>query len=188
MTVSLPITSSHADALAIVRKHFKSRGAFAIFARSAEAPRYSATLCSGADAALAATLGVVAGEAVFCDNLPTLQREVLRWKENGYGVHLDKASDHPEIACKDSWAIRAGREVPAWFLENIFQYAFGPQLTDAPADVELHALSELCYQGADCPLHILDRAVEHDHQYLLEVSNDPNEFADWSYTGWGHAL
>jgi hypothetical protein len=183
MSANQSTVSTPAVAPTILRKHFKSRGAFALFALSADAPRYSASLHHDVSPELAATFGMVAGEVLFCEDLPNLQREALRWKDNGYEVYIDKASNYPDIDCSDAWAIRAGREVPAWFLENIFQYAPGPQLTDTHAEVELQALSELCYQGAESHLHILDRAVDYDHQYLRETANDPNEYTDWLYTG-----
>lgn len=165
----------------VLRMRFDSRGAYADFALTPEAQRYSA-FCCGFYTSADQALGVKPGEALFSDNEEALWRAALDWDRNGLNValvptELDQQEQTALGAPDRVWLVTGSRDFPDALLDNVFVFDC-PALDANREEAERMALNQLCHQDQH-PLMFIDREDETDAGYLQEVAQAPDERKGW---------
>jgi hypothetical protein len=166
---------------AVLWKSFPSRGAYANYALSKEAPRYSIVFDTVASPELARTFGIQEGQALFSDGVRLLQRAFLNWDVNRYEAVIARAADlqdyDPADKWDDEWRLTAGVAVPAWFVNEI-SGTLTPEMETSALTRE-NATLDLIFSG----LHLRDSQAALDIEYLTKVVEVPSKQGDWCDSG-----
>nr|BCU00984.1 hypothetical protein [uncultured bacterium] len=168
----------------VIRHTFTSRAAYANYARIEFAPRYSAIVCYSFFNDDHKTLGLQPGEALFSDDLASLQREALGWDKNKIEAALVPTDLDPQEraelgAAEHVWLVRAAPGFPENLLDQVFSFCTECPALDTPINqVEAMALVQLCDQE-EHPLMFVDRLNLDDAAFLDEIASAPEEREAW---------